>query len=44
MEVKKDMCKNCSILDREIDFESKMQDEFEKELKNNYFESLSEME
>ena len=29
------MCKNCSVLDKEIDFESKMQDEFEKELENN---------
>lgn len=36
------MCKNCCVLDAEIDFESKMQDEFEKELEKDYFEILSE--
>ncbi len=37
-------CSNCSVLDSEIEFESKMQDEFDKQLEKDYFESLKEME
>lgn len=37
-------CDGCSILDSQIDFESKMQDEFEEQLKKDYLESLEEME
>ncbi len=37
-------CTNCSVLDSEIEFESKMQDDFEQQLEKDYFESLKETE
>lgn len=37
------MC-NAEKLDKEIDFENKMQEDFEKELENDYFSMIEEME